>query len=161
MHQLENEKEPVRFDRREVFAVAYNDLGNADLAGTAQRFMQKCIRLLAAFLGFEKIRLVKEFGVDSLQVNEIGDVDRMSGLDANLFEILIAHDDVATALVLEAFDNLVRGNLLHVCFRDLLIFDGTKIGPAQLSKTEFFLARGGINRDRNVNQPKADTAFPN
>src|SRR5262249_25676961 len=98
--------------------------------------------------------------VDLFQIDEIGDVDRMRGLDANLFEVLILHDNITTALVFEALYDLVGENLLRVRFRHLFVSDWTEIAGTKLPETKLLLSCGGINRDRNINQPEADAAFP-
>ena len=64
MHQLENQKKAVGFHRSEMFAIADDHLGNADLARAGERLMQKRVGFFAAFLRLEEIRFVEEFRID-------------------------------------------------------------------------------------------------
>src|SRR5262249_6970720 len=64
-------------------------------------------------------------------------------------------------LVLEPFDDLIGRNFFHVDLGYLLVFDRAQVTHAELTKTQLLLARGGINGNRNINQPEADAAFPN
>ena len=66
MHQLQDKEQAVRLDRGEVFPIADNDFGNADLARATKRPMQKRVSLFATFLRLKKIGLVEEFGIDLL-----------------------------------------------------------------------------------------------
>src|ERR1051325_6440023 len=84
----------------------------------------------------------------------------MRGLDAHLLEVLILHHNIPTALVFKAFYNLIGGNLLRVRFRHFFLFDRTEVAGTKLPETKLLLSRGGINGHGNVDQPKADAAFP-
>ena len=122
--------------------------------------MQERVRFFAAFLRFEEIRLVEEFRIHPLKVDKVRDVDRVRGFDPHFFEILVAQDHIAPALVLETFYNLIGRHFFHVGLGDLLVFDRAEIGLAQLPKTELFFAGRRINGDRNINEAEADAAFP-
>ena len=74
--------------------------------------MQDCVGFLPALLRFKEIRLVEKLWIDLLQIDEIGDVDRMRGFDSHLFEVLILHNDIMTALEFEALYDLVGWNFL-------------------------------------------------
>src|SRR5438477_6891324 len=160
MHQLENEKQSVRLHRRQVLPICDHDFCNAYLARSAQRLVQERVRFFAAFLRFEEIRLVEEFRIHPLKVDKVRDVDRVRGFDPHFFEILVAQDHIAPALVLETFYNLIGRHFFHVGLGDLLVFDRAEIGLAQLPKTELFFAGRRINGDRNINEAEADAAFP-
>src|SRR5262249_28044718 len=84
----------------------------------------------------------------------------MRGLDAHFLEVLILHHNITTPLVFEAFYDLVGWTFFRVRFRDLFVSDRTEIAGTKLPETKLLLSRGGINRHWNVNQPKADAAFP-
>jgi hypothetical protein len=74
--------------------------------------VQDCVSFLPAFLWLKEIRLVEKLRIDLLQINEIGNVDRMGGFDAHLLKVLILHHDIMTALEFEALYNLVGWNFL-------------------------------------------------
>ena len=95
-----------------MFAIADHHLGNTNFARSAERLVQDCVSFLPAFLRLKEIRLVEKLRIDLLQINEIGNVDRMGGLDAHLLEVLVLHYNVTAALELEAFHDLVGWNFL-------------------------------------------------
>src|SRR5437870_2615100 len=64
VHQLQNQEQPIWFDRRQMFPVADHDLGNADLACTGKRFMQNCVGLFPALLRLKEIWLVEKLRID-------------------------------------------------------------------------------------------------
>ena len=75
----------------------------------------------------------------------------MGRFDFNLLEVFVVQNDIAAALIFEAFHDLIARYFFHISFRNLFVFDRAEITPAQLSKTELFFPGGGINRDWNVN----------
>src|SRR5215469_16044459 len=160
MHQFQNQEQSVRFYRSQVLSITDHNLGDANLARSAQGLMQNRVSFLAAFLWLQEIRLIEVLWVDLFQLDEVGDVDGMRRFDPNLFEVLFLHDNVTAALVLEAFHDMAGRDLFGVSLRDFLVFDWAKIAGTQLPKTNLFFARSGINRHWNVNQPKTDAAFP-
>ena len=95
-----------------MFAIADHNLGNTNLAGAAERFVQDCVSFFPALLRFKEIRLIEKLWIDLLQIDKIGDVDRMRGFDSHLLEVLILHDDIMTALEFEALYDLVGWNFL-------------------------------------------------
>src|SRR5437762_14312710 len=135
MHKLENEKKSIRFDRGQVFTIADNDLGHADLAGTAQGLVQQSVSLLATLLWLQKIRLIKKFRIDLLQLHKVGDIDGMGGFNPYFFKIFIFQNDVAPTLVFEAFDDLIGGDFFQIGFGHLLVPDWAKVSRAQLAET--------------------------
>src|SRR5262249_43557639 len=137
-----------------------HDLGNTNFARPAERLVQNSVSFFPALLRLKEIRIVEKLRIDLIQINEICDVDRMWGLDSHLLEVLIFHHNITTALVFEALHNLVSRNFLRIRFRNFFVFDGTEIAGTKLSEAKLLLPRGGINRDRNVDQPKANAAFP-
>src|SRR5439155_7486551 len=134
---------------------------NADLARPTERLMQNRLRFFATLLRLQEIWLVKKLRIDLFQIDEIRDVDRMRGFDPHLLEVLVFHYNVAATLVLKAPYDLVGRNLFRICFRDLFVFDWTKITGTKLPETKLLLARGRIKRHGNIDEPEADTAFPN
>src|SRR6516165_7087396 len=84
----------------------------------------------------------------------------MRGFDAHLLKVFIFHHNVATALIFEALYDLVGRHFLRVGFRYLFVSDWTEVAGTKLPETNLLLSRGGVNRNRNVNQPEADAAFP-
>jgi hypothetical protein len=93
-----------------MFTVADHDLGNADLAGSAERLMQNRVSFFPTLLRLEKIWLVEKLRIYLLQIYEVGNIDRMCGLDPNLLKVLVLHYNVTAALVLEAFHDLIGWN---------------------------------------------------
>src|SRR5690349_19249484 len=84
----------------------------------------------------------------------------MRRFNPHLFKILIFQDHVTAPLVLESFDDLIRRNFLRIGFGYFFVSDWAQVAGAKLSEAKLFLACGWINRHGNINQPKADTAFP-
>src|ERR671919_1622569 len=160
MHQLQNQEQSIRFHSGQMLAVANDDFGNADLTRATERLVQNSVSFFPALLRLQKIRFIEELWVNLFQINEIGDVDGMSGLDSNLLEILLIHDDITAAFVLEPFYDLIGGDFFGIGLGDLFVFDRAEIARPKLAKANFLFARGRINRHRDINQPKADTAFP-
>src|SRR6266404_5190169 len=84
----------------------------------------------------------------------------MSGFDPDLLKILVTQNNIAAPFVLESFNDLIGRDFFRVSLRNLFILDRAKIGGAELTKADLLLARGRVDSHRNVNQPKADAAFP-
>src|SRR4029077_4075831 len=143
-----------------MLTVADDNLSNTNFPRPAECLMQDCVSFFSAFLGLEEIRPVEELRIDLFQINEVGDVNGMRGLDSDLFKVLILQHNIMTALIFEAFYDLIAGDFLRVGFRHLFISNGAEIARTKLSKAKLFLARGRINRHRDINQPEADTALP-
>ena len=76
-------------------------------------------------------------------------------------KIFVLQDNVFALLVFVAFDDLVPGDFLAVFFGNALVVDWTQVFRPQKPELEFLLSRGGMKRDRDVNQTKTDTALPN
>src|ERR1043166_298448 len=85
-----------------MLAIADHHLGNANFARPAERLVQNCVSLLSAFLRLKEIWFVEKLRIDLPQIDEIGNVDRMRGLDAHFLKVLILHHNITTALVFEA-----------------------------------------------------------
>src|SRR5207237_2687369 len=143
-----------------MFAIANHDFGNADLARPTKSLVQDRVSFLATLLWLQKIWLIEKLGIDLLQLDEIGDVDGMSGFDPDLLKILVTQNNIAAALVLEPLYNLVGRDFFGVGLGDLFILDRAQIGGTELTKTDLLLAGGRVDSHRNVNQPEADAAFP-
>src|SRR5215470_10536367 len=143
-----------------MLSIADHHLGDTNLTRSVKRLMQNCVGFFPALLRLKEIWLVEKFWIDLLQVYEIGDIDGMRGFDAHLLEVLIFHHNVPTAFVFKAFHDLIGGNLLRVGFRHFFVFDRTEIAGTKLPETKLLLSRGWINGHGNVDQPKADAAFP-
>src|SRR6266404_9948206 len=143
-----------------MLTVADDNLGNTDLSRPAECLMQDCVSFFSAFLGLEEIRSVEKLRIHLLQVNEVGDVYGMRGLDSDLFKILILHHNIMAVFVFEALYDLVGRNFFRVRFRHFFVFDRAEIAGTKLSKTKLLLTRGGINGHWNINQTETDTAFP-
>src|SRR6267378_1430440 len=143
-----------------MLAIADHHLRNTDLGRPAERLMQDCVSFFSALLRLEEIRSVEKLRIHLLQVNEVGDVNGMRGLDSDLFKILILHHNIMAAFVFEALYDLVGRNFFRVRFRHFFVSDWAEITGTKLSKTKLFLARSRINGHWNINQTEADAAFP-
>ena len=160
MHKLENQHAVFRFHSGEVLPGFNHDLGNSHFAGFRQRLAQQNIRFVSAFLRLQIVGFVEKHWIDFFLIDEILNIDRLSRLEIHPLKIFVFQDDVITLFVLVAFDDLVPRHFFTVFFRHPLVIDRTQIFRAQKPKFEFFFAGRGIKSDRNVNQPKTDTAFP-
>src|SRR4029450_8995413 len=99
MHQLQNQEQPSRFHGGKVLTIANDNFGNTDLARAAERLMQDSVSFFPALLRPQKRGVRKKVRINLFQIDEIGDVDGVSGLDSNLLEILLFHDDITAAFV--------------------------------------------------------------
>src|SRR6266446_3339671 len=90
MHQLQDEEQPIRLHRREILAIVDDHLGDANFPGATKRLMEKRVRFFTALPWLKKVRLVKEFRIDLLQIDEVGDVDGIGGFYSDPLEILVA-----------------------------------------------------------------------
>src|SRR5438132_11510394 len=101
MHKLENEEKSIRFDCGQVLPITDNDLGHADLAGTAQGLVQRSVSLHAILLRLQEIMLIKKFSINMIQLDKLGDINGMVGFNPYLFNILLLHHDIPYRLVFE------------------------------------------------------------
>ena len=95
-----------------MLTVADHDLGDADLAGPAERLMQNRVSFFATLLRLEEIWFVEKLWIDLLQVHEVGNIDGMCGLDPHLLKVFVLQHYITAPLVLEAFHDLVGRNFL-------------------------------------------------
>ena len=160
VHQLQNQEQAVGFHRSKMFAITDHNFRNTNLSCAAQRLVQNCIGFLPTFLRLQEIWPVEKLRIHLFQTHEIGDVDRMRGFDPHLLEILILQDNIPAALILEAFYDLVAWNFLGVRLGNFFVSDWAEVARTQLPKADLFLACGRINGHGDINQPKADAAFP-
>src|SRR2546423_6911852 len=110
-----------------MLTVADHDLGNADLAGPAERLMQNRVSFFATLLRLKEIWLLEKLLIDLLHVHEVGNIDGMCGLDPHLPEVLVLHHYITAPLVLEAFHAFVGWNFLLVGLRHPFVSDRAKI----------------------------------
>src|SRR5438876_11370511 len=129
-----------------MFAIADHHLGNTNFARSADRLVQDGVSFLPTFLRLKEIRLVEKLRIDLLQINKIGNVDRMGGFDAHLLEVLILHHNITTALEFEALYDLVGCDFLRVRFRHFSLSDWTALAVTKLPRTTLLLSRGGRSR---------------
>src|SRR5436853_6728967 len=85
----------------------------------------------------------------------------MSGFDPDFRKILFLKNNEPAPFVLEPFYDLVRRHFLLVRVRDFFVADRAEVRGSQLTETELLFPGRRINRYRNVDEAKADTAFPN
>src|SRR5262245_19570269 len=143
-----------------MLSIADHHLGDTNLTRSAKCLMQNCVGFFPALLRLKEICLVEKFRIDLLRVYEIGDVDGIRDVPPHLIEGLIFHHNVTTSFIFKAFYDLIGGNLPRVGFRHFFVFDRTEIAGTKLPETKLLLSRGWINGHGNVDQPKADAAFP-
>src|SRR5437870_4908339 len=143
-----------------MLAITDHNFRNTNLSCAAQRLVQNCIGFLPTFLRLQEIWPVEKLRIHLFQTHEIGDVDRMRGFDPHLLEILILQDNIPAAFILEASYDLVGWNFLGVRLGNLFVSDWAEVARTQLPKADLFLACGRINGHGDINQPKADAAFP-
>src|SRR5437879_11348802 len=96
-----------------MLTVADHDLGNADLAGPAERLMQNRVSFFATLLRLKEIWLVEKLWIDLLHVHEVGNIDRMCGLDPHLLEVLVLQHYITPPLEHEADRKSTRLNYTH------------------------------------------------
>src|SRR5207342_301723 len=96
---------PVRLDSGKVFPPLNDNFGYADFAGIQERFVEERIGLLSSFLRLEKVRFVKELWIDLRLFDEVGNLNRVSGFNFDLLEVLFFQGHPVTFLVLEPLDD--------------------------------------------------------
>ena len=143
-----------------MLAVTNDNFGDSDLVRAAKRLVQDGVSFFPALLRLQKIGLIEKLRIHLFQIDEIRDVDGVSGLDSNLLEILLFHDDITAAFVLEAFYDLIGRDFFGIGLSHLFVFDRAEIARSKLPETNLLLTRGRVNRHRDINQPEANTAFP-
>src|SRR5215831_2616715 len=123
-----------------MLAIADHYLSDTNFSRSAERLVQNGVSFLPAFLRLKEIWLVEKLRIYLLQIDEIGDVDRMRGFDAHFLEVLILHHNITAALIFEALYNLIGWNLFRVRFRYLFVSDRTKIAGTKLPETKLLLS---------------------
>src|SRR5262249_53699242 len=109
--------------------------GDTDLARAAQRLVQNRVSFFPTLLRFEEIWPVEKLRIDLFQIYEVGDIDRMRGLDPHLLEVLVLQNNVTAALIFKTLHDLVGRNLFRVGFCDLLVSDRAEIARPKLPET--------------------------
>src|SRR5262245_17399173 len=136
------------------------DFCNGYLTRCLERFPEKRVSFVSSLAAFHEIRLIEEKRVYLIKPDEVDDVHSLSRLHIGAGEVLIAKDDVSAFLILEAFDDLVPWDFFPVLFCNTLVIHGTQIRLAQKVEMQFFTASRRIERNRYVDQPETDGAFP-
>ena len=137
-----------------------HDLRDANLLAPFESITQKRVSFVPAFLRFQIVGLIKKHGIDFIDIDEVLNIDRLGCFQIDALKILIFQHDVFPFFVFVALHDLVPGNFFAVLFGNTLVIYGTQIAFAQQTKLEFLAPCSGIKRDGNINQPEADTAFP-
>ena len=161
VHQLENERMLERLHSGEVLAGLDDDFRDPDLVRFCECLAEEDISLVAALLRLEVIRLVEIHRVDLLHGDKILDVDRLRRLEIDALEILFAQDDELSFRVLVAFHDLLPRHFLAVLLGNAFVVHWAQVPRPQEPKFQILPPRRRVNGDRDVNEPKADIAFPN
>ena len=160
MHQLKDKRAILWFHAGEILARFDHNLGDADLVAILKRVTQECIGFIAAFLRLKIVWLVEEDRVDLIQIHKILNIDRLGCFDINPVKVFFFQNDIFAFFVLVTFDDLVPRNFFAVLLRNTPVIHGTEIAFSQQTKLKFFAPRRRIKSDGNINEAKADAAFP-
>jgi hypothetical protein len=145
----------------QVLARADHHLGDAHLAGALQGLAQQGVRLAALLVERRKVvGLVEELGVDLVEVDEVGDVDRLRLLGVRALEVLVADQHVAVVLVLVALHDVLELDILAGLLVVLLVADRREVLLVELPEADLIRRLGGEEADGDVHEAEADAAFP-
>ena len=143
-----------------MLLVAECDLGDGDAVRGLQRLLQEGERLHSNALGFDVVALLVVDGVDGGDVHEPEDVDRVSGLEREVVEVLRLHHEVLVAGELEAADDLAVLDLLFVVGTPAPLLEAGVAGVVQLDEADVLALGGDIELHRNGDHPETYRAFP-
>ena len=99
--------------------------------------------------------------IDLAAVDEFVDLDGPRRFQRDVLELLLRHLDEGVGVDLVALDDVLVGDFLAGVGVDLGVFDAMAGLPVELIERDLFgFRRGRIQRDRTVDERKAQEAFP-
>src|SRR5439155_593608 len=149
-----------RPDEDEALLAAHDELGERDAPLRAHRVGEESIRLLAAFVRAEVVRLLEVDRVHRRERHELRDVDDLRRLALQRLELLVADADVLVLRELVPADERRAVHDLVADRAEVLEFDaGAALGVEQVERDG--LRRGGrVELDRDRDQPERDRPGP-
>ena len=127
MHQFQNERVLERLHAGEILPRLDHHFRDTDFLAVRERFAQKHVRFVAAFLRLEVIRFVKIHGIDLIDVDEVLDIDRLSRLEIDALKIFVVQHDELPFFVFVTLHDFVPGNFAAILFRDALVVHRAQI----------------------------------
>jgi hypothetical protein len=79
-------------------------------------------------LRLQIIGFVEEHRINFFEIDEVLDVDSLSGFEIHSLKVLFLQHDVFALLVLITLDDLVPRNLLAIFFSNAFVINRAKIG---------------------------------
>src|SRR5258705_7826589 len=111
MHQFKNERTVLRLNTGQILPRLDNHFRDANLVSVFQRIPQERVGFVSASLRLQIVRLIEENWIYLFQIDEVLNVDSLSGFEINSLKIFLPQHDVFALLVLIALNDLVPRNL--------------------------------------------------
>jgi hypothetical protein len=130
------------------------------MTGTPKGFAQQRIWFLPRRLRHHVIRCIKIHRIDFGDRHELAHLHHPRAWRRHLFQFVIPNDDVAVALILEAFE-LGAGNRSVLGLTVEHLFDARMIALVKLVEADGLAAGGSVELDGERDQAEGDLALPN
>ena len=158
--QIERQSVAERHQRGEVLLGGDDDPCQARLAGLAQGVAQQQVGFLALVDRRHVVRLLEVRRRNVAGCDEGLDLDGLGRLGQGRADLLLGQHHVLAIFHLDALDQFVTLHRLAGGLADLQVADRTHRGLVDQVEPGPSLGGGGVQRDRDVNQPEADGALP-
>lgn len=138
----------------------HDDAPHAHPARAPQHVAQQGVDLSRLSCGRGQVRLVEVDAGDLVRLDEGFDLDRLGRFGQRLADLVLAQRDELAAVHLDAFHDFSLRHGLAGRFVDLLVSDRPARVRVEHAHLRTRLDRGGVQRDGDEHQPKADAALP-
>ena len=143
-----------------MLLVPDHDPGDSHTSGLLERAHEQPVRLLAALLRHEIVRLAEVDRVDLVEGDEVADLDRVGELDVEPVEILRLERNELPLLELEGAHDVVGVDVLAGVLPHLVVADRLEVSPVDEVETKLTRARRGEHPDRDADEPERDRSVP-
>ena len=144
-----------------MFPRLQNDRRNPNSLGLCQCISHQRVGMLAAFLRFEVVRLIKVQRIDFFLVDELHNLDGLGQFSVGFLQIFVGNFNVLTLLILITARDLFPWHLHILGIAKSFVGDRTHVLLMEVVKRKLVSPCRAENRNRNGNECETDAALPN
>lgn len=158
--QQQDQRIALRHHRRQVFARADHHLGDAHLAGVAQRLAQQHVALFGLLARHQDVGLFEIARVDVGGIDKGFHLHRLVALRRGRADVLLLDDDIAALVVLEGLDDLLPRHFIAGVGVDALEADRLLVARIEHAEMQVHLALARHQRHRHIEQAERQGSGP-
>ena len=145
--------------RPESGLLAQRELHDRSSIGFLQRPPQQRVRLGRGLVGLQEVAAIEHDLVDLFRGYELDNLDLVTALLGQRFEVLLGEHNRGLALCVRLVDVGVLDDLA-ADLAPSLVTDPAAVGVVHLMQADVVVLGGGVELDGHIHQAKGDSAFP-